>query len=584
LIVSSEFSQSALDEAHGMPSMQAPAICPRFAAIAGATAVTRGLGSKRDRAQRFRGSCVYSQALRVSSLASGAPLELDRNVANIDGHGPCVVTGMANDHVIIVGGGLAGLSAGCYARASGFRTTIIEHNLALGGVCQAWSRGPYTIDGCIHWLTGGSFDTLYRELGIFPKVSTHTIENFAHYHDVQSGVSVDVTRNLEAFRRALIALAPEDAAEIRRLLEGAESFARLDPGITHPPELATFRESLRRIWDVRGELGTLAHFRKDLTTYMRDHLKSPALHRLFTRLLPGEAPTLFLLMMLGYLGRGWLSRPDGGTARFRDALIDRYHALGGAEHLHATVDEVLVTGNRARGVRLADGSMLDADFVISTSSAPETVLRLLGGAYGEDEVQKRLETWKLFDPIALVSYGVSNPLSHVAPTQIIDGIAPIDVGGRSADYLYLRIFNDDPTLAPPGHTVVQATIATSYQFWAKTGTSYAKEKDLLAERVLRSLEQHLPAMKGAVTVVDVATPLTFWNMARSWRGAFEGWIPTADALFGHVSKTLPGLDRFYMAGQWVEPGGGVPMAIMSGRQVVQLLCANQSRSFGVPKA
>ena len=60
-------------------------------------------------------------------------------------------------HLLIVGGGVAGLSAGCYAQRSGFRTTIVEHNLALGGVCTAWHRGPYTIDGCIHWLTGGPF-------------------------------------------------------------------------------------------------------------------------------------------------------------------------------------------------------------------------------------------------------------------------------------------------------------------------------------------------------------------------------------------------------------------------------------------
>jgi NADPH-dependent 2,4-dienoyl-CoA reductase/sulfur reductase-like enzyme len=45
---------------------------------------------------------------------------------------------MTHPHLIIVGGGLAGLSAGCYALRSGFRVTIVEHNLALGGVCTAW--------------------------------------------------------------------------------------------------------------------------------------------------------------------------------------------------------------------------------------------------------------------------------------------------------------------------------------------------------------------------------------------------------------------------------------------------------------
>jgi thioredoxin reductase len=44
---------------------------------------------------------------------------------------------MANESVVIVGGGLAGLAAGFYARMNGFATTIVEHNIALGGVCTA---------------------------------------------------------------------------------------------------------------------------------------------------------------------------------------------------------------------------------------------------------------------------------------------------------------------------------------------------------------------------------------------------------------------------------------------------------------
>jgi phytoene dehydrogenase-like protein len=73
----------------------------------------------------------------------------------------------------------------------------------------------------------------------------------------------------------------------------------------------------------------------------------------------------------------------------------------------------------------------------------------------------------------------------------------------------------------------------------------------------------------------MATPLTYWHTARSWRGAYEGWTPSADAMFSHVKKKLGGLDGFYMAG--LEPGGGVPMAVMSSRQIVQLICADEER-------
>lgn len=489
---------------------------------------------------------------------------------------------MTKQHVVIVGGGMAGLAAGCYALKNGFRTTIVEHNIALGGVCTAWSRAPYTIDGCIQWLTGGPFDLLYEELGIFPKVSVHTLQNFVSYRDVQSGTRIDVTRDLEALGRALCELGPEDAAEVERIIEGAKAITRLQPPIERPPELSSLRDALGSLWEMRGELSTVVHFRKPVKKYVTEHLQSPALRRFFSSLFPGEAPMLFLLLTFGYLSRGWLSRPDGGTARFRDALIESYRALSGDVRLHATVDEIMVEGDRARGVRLSDGTLLGADHVISTASAPETVLRLLGGGYGADELRLRLASWKLFDPIVLVSFGVASDLAGVPPTLLLDGIEPLRAGEYTNTHLLVRIFNDDPLLAPPGHTVVQVMLNTDYDHWATRGSAYHAEKDALADQVQRRLEQQLPALRGAVRLVDVATPLTFWGMARSWRGAYEGWMPSASAAFGHVHKRLPGLSGFYMAGQWLEPGGGIPLALMSGRQVVQLLCDDTERGFRSP--
>jgi phytoene dehydrogenase-like protein len=49
-----------------------------------------------------------------------------------------------------------------------------------------------------------------------------------------------------------------------------------------------------------------------------------------------------------------------------------------------------------------------------------------------------------------------------------------------------------------------------------------------------------------------------------------------------IPKTLPGLDNFYMAGQWVEPGGGVPAVLPSGRQVVQIICHRDGVPFTPP--
>ena len=71
--------------------------------------------------------------------------------------------------IIIIGAGIAGLSAGCYARMNGYRTAIFELHDQPGGLCTSWRRKDYVIDGCLHWLVGSgpasSFYRIWEELG-----------------------------------------------------------------------------------------------------------------------------------------------------------------------------------------------------------------------------------------------------------------------------------------------------------------------------------------------------------------------------------------------------------------------------------
>ena len=82
---------------------------------------------------------------------------------------------MSKPRLLIIGAGLSGLSAGCYAQINGYEAHLFEHHSIPGGVCTAWARNGYTIDGCVQWLMGSkegsAFHTLYRELGVFEGVT-----------------------------------------------------------------------------------------------------------------------------------------------------------------------------------------------------------------------------------------------------------------------------------------------------------------------------------------------------------------------------------------------------------------------------
>jgi phytoene dehydrogenase-like protein len=63
-----------------------------------------------------------------------------------------------------------------------------------------------------------------------------------------------------------------------------------------------------------------------------------------------------------------------------------------------------------------------------------------------------------------------------------------------------------------------------------------------------------------------------------------GWSPTAKVLMSKMEISLPKLSNFYMVGQWATPGGGVPPSLISGRNLIQVLCHREHRPFKTTEA
>ncbi len=96
------------------------------------------------------------------------------------------------------------------------------------------------------------------------------------------------------------------------------------------------------------------------------------------------------------------------------------------------------------------------------------------------------------------SSAFASAMTCFAPsTLLIDGLAPFNIGGQPNEHLYLRVYNDDPSFAPAGHTVVQAMLAIDYTWWATRGTRYGSEKDAVAATVRAQLEPHFPGIRSA---------------------------------------------------------------------------------------
>jgi len=133
--------------------------------------------------------------------------------------------------IIIIGGGIAGLAAGCYGQMNGYKTQVFEMHHLPGGLCTAWERKGYTFDGCIHYLLGSGegqpFNQIWHELGVAPGTQ---FTNHRELMRVRSTAGQELVGFVDPddLQAHLSELSPFDARRARSLADGVRLFADFD--------------------------------------------------------------------------------------------------------------------------------------------------------------------------------------------------------------------------------------------------------------------------------------------------------------------------------------------------------------------
>jgi phytoene dehydrogenase-like protein len=494
--------------------------------------------------------------------------------------------------VIIIGAGMAGLSAGCHLRMCGYDTEIHELHSQPGGLCTAWKRQGYTIDGCIHWLVGTKpgdpWYALWNELVDMKKLSFVDPDELFRISDT-AGRSITVFTNIDKFEAELCAKAPQDAALVREFTAAARHLSTFNMRLDKAMELYSALDMMKLMAGYLPHRSTIKKWMsfsgRDFAARFTDPLASQLFHDMF---LPDMA-AMFLVFMLVWMNKRSAGYPVGGSLEFARRIEERYTSLGGHIFYHSRVKKIDVEKGTAAGIILANGEKCQGDIVISAADGHSTLFEMLDPRFIDDKTKHRYENMLVFPSWAQVSLGVARSFTGQPANlrYVLDEPLVIDPATKAAA-LGVRIFSFDPTSAPAGKTTLTVLLPTAnYDYWQKLRSSdaqkYKAEKGRLAEVVIDVLDEKLGGIRQAIEMIDVSTPATVIRYTDNWQGSLEGWVMTPATGLHQMPKTLPGLRNFYMAGQWVEPGGGVPPAMLSGRNVTQLICKKDGVKF-TPKS
>jgi len=492
--------------------------------------------------------------------------------------------------ITIIGAGIAGLSAGCYGQMNGYRTQIFEMDRArAGGLCTTWKRKGYKIDACIeYWQGSGPGTTFYRFWKELGAVQGRTIIHHEEWARVEGagGKTLIFYTDMDRLEQHMKELAPEDKDVIEQIMEAVRSFSQLK---NIPPEKAPEVmgpvDGLKMMFTMLPLMRLVKKWGKISIQDFAQRFKNPFLREAFP--LNGFPPFLSMFAWLNSLGSIQQKRsgyPVGGSLEIARAIERRYLDLGGEIHYKSRVAKIVVENDQAVGVRLADGTEHRSDIVISAADGRTTIFDMLDEKYIDDKIQGYYDNLPTMPPVIYIGLGVARlfdePYSVFGINYPLDD--PVTIAGQELTRLPVHIYNFDPSLAPGGKTALRVKLHSDYDYWKKLREDperYKAEKEQIADKVIALLDRRFPGLAAQVEMQDVATPMTFERYTGNWRGSYMGWANTPESLTMRMSKTLPGLGDFYMAGHWVDPPGGIPTAAMSGRYVTQIICKKDEKEF-----
>lgn len=486
---------------------------------------------------------------------------------------------------IVIGAGFGGLALAIRLQSAGHRTVLVEARDQLGGRAYVYRQDGFTFDGGPTVITDPScLEELFALSGrrLADYVELLPVEPF--YRLLwEDGVVFDYVNDQAALDDQIRALNPSDVDGYRQFLDYSRAvFEEGYVKLGHVPfmdfgSMIKAAPQLMKLQAWRSVYSVVSSYVKD------EHLRQAlSFHTLLVGGSPFAASSIYALIHA--LERKWgVWFPRGGTGALVAGMARLFTDLGGEVRLSTPVEQIVVEGDRATGVRTSDGEFLPADLVASNGEVVHTYDRLLGHHPRGREAARRLKQRRFSMSLFVLYFGLRGaPPSELRHHTILFGpryreLVQAICGGQplQEDFsLYLHAPSvSDQSLAPDGcsaYYVLSPVPNLSQPIdWEREGPRYA-------DRILESLERRaIPGLRERLVTQRMLTPLDFQGALRSHLGSAFSLEPilTQSAYF-RVHNRDDVLRNLYFVGAGSHPGAGVPGVVGSAKATASVIAAD----------
>jgi len=520
--------------------------------------------------------------------------------------------------VVVVGGGMAGLTASAYAARAGHRVLLFDKQPVLGGLVQSFQREGFTWDAGIRALEdSGIVFPMLEDLGI----DVDFVKSPVSLGIEDRVIPVESTASLDDYRRLLEHFYPESRQDIQSILAVIRRVMKhMDVlyGIENPvfKNLLRDRKYVLRLLPWLGQflltIGRINRMTAPVDRYLESLTTARALIDMISQHFFRKTPAFFALSYFSlYLDYVY---PVGGTGALPRAMAS-YCAACGVEMRKATaivaIDPIAHSVTDETGTahvyrKLVWAADLKTMYrLVDIAALPQGRMR--------DNVRKRVsavEAARGGDSVFTLYLGVdigpawfsAKSNGHFFYTPSRNGVGPsihstldaivADVertpGGDMPEPVrcwieqYIRYTTyeisipvlKDASLAPEGKTGLIVSVLFDHALWAAARAQgwYEELKILTEDTLIEALDSSVyPGLRRTVTTRFSSTPVTIADTVGSADGAITGWSfanPVLPAIrkIQHIARAVgTPLPDVYQAGQWTYSPSGLPIAILTGK-------------------
>lgn len=477
--------------------------------------------------------------------------------------------------VIIIGGGISGLTAGITALNRGYKVNIIEKNPIVGGECMGWTRKGYNIDNCVDYMVIGYKDSPIRKL--WEKVGALNIDTKLIYPECFYSVEIDnevlsLYSNLSKTQEELLKVAHEDEKELKLFFKAVEDSKVIVPPTSKP----IYKMNLFELIKIGKEFSKANWVIKKYSKMPMKEFLARFKNNKIRKLLGAYFNDIFtasqLIISYSFFTHKNAAIISGGSKQISQRMAKKFLELGGNLILNKSVEKMLVENRQAIGVKLNTGEILKADYFIPALDLHYFFSKILDESFTPKSLQKEFDHPDEFQIMTSfhLAFGINGTKDYnLHPGTFIFDINPIKICNKTFSSLGIKFKDEDTLLFPKDKRVIQISFygdRTFYDFFKtlyQNKDEYYLYKNNIAKIIQKELENKYPLLKGNLILLDTYTPITYERYCNAYEGSYMGYFPK-NGLNSH-KNTIKKLKNVFLASQWLNSNGGLPYALVNGK-------------------